>query len=72
MVPITTVMIVLTAAMTSEFRNATVRSEMSKSSPYQRSVKPCHVVLDLLFLSLNPKRIITAIGDDSQTMTSHV
>jgi hypothetical protein len=71
-VPITTVTAVLTSAISTEFHSASVRSGIAKSWAYHLRVKPCQLVLDLLGVSLKPNRIITAIGEDSQTMTSQV
>ena len=70
--PITTDAAVTMSAIVIELTRAVVRSGMSKSSRYQRSVKPCQMKLNLPVVSLNPNRIITRIGSDSQKMITIV
>ncbi len=53
---------VATPAMRSEFWSAGSSSGTSNSSRYQRRVNPCQMKLKRASASLNPNRIITAIG----------
>ena len=63
--PITTATAVTMTAIVIEFHSAVVRSGMSNSSRYHRSVKPCQTKLNLPLVSLKPNRIITRIGSES-------
>ncbi|GAA2802750.1 hypothetical protein FHR33_003548 [Nonomuraea dietziae] len=59
----------ITASWT-ELVTAAVRSGYSSSRPHHLSVKPCQETFDLLWVSLKPNAIMTAMGRNSQAMIS--
>jgi hypothetical protein len=69
MVPRVVAAAVLMAAMISEFLMARVSSGMLNRSPQCSRVKPCQVKLNRPRMSLNPNRIITAMGKNRYTRT---